>query len=696
MAPDRSFINGSTLAYKLFRVNDAARISCLVLVLLTLAAYANCVNNGFVWDDEFLIVENPLIRSFGNLWISFASDLYQSNSNYYRPLQSAVNTFDYFLWGMHPSGFHLTNIVLHIAVVLLYFLLIMRLTGDPRPAFAAAALYAVHPANVPVAAYVAGRADSLAAVFMLLSLNQFLSHMGSESAGESVGRYILSLSAYCAALLSKEMAVILPALIILLRGFFVSGEEADRSRQRIKFHYISWYVIITAVYISLRVYALNFSDADIFRSPANLYLRMLTAAQALFVYLGIIFAPVRLYMERSIPFASGFWDGWAPLAAIGILLIILLSIRIGRYSRRALYGILFFFAALLPVSNIIPMNFNIAEHWLYLPSMGIFLACGVLGIRLWDRNKRSRALLMLVFIFFLALYSGRTVVRNTDWRDGKAIFTDALKNNPLSVKALNNLGNIYHKEGRYREAMRLHRKAVLICPKEYRSRLNLGLDYEAMGMPEKALSEYLISAHLKPDYPKAHFKAGQTLEKMGNIGGAIAEYLLTIRYHDRHIEARAALGNIYLDRGMFDEAEKEFTQVIAIAPWLAGPYNNLGNTYSAKGQYKKAEELYRKAFGIEPGNADYRYNLALVYIKEEDWGAAIPAFKDALILRPRWFEARLNLGSAYYSAGEPRLAEEEWEKALRIRPGDAAAERLLGVLVGRGRPGENRKHEKGY
>ena len=289
------------------------RTIILLLLLLTLSVYANSLTGEFVWDDDFLILENPSIMSFTHVWTYFVLDLYQSYSNYYRPIQALSNAVDFALWGANPFGFHLTNVLLHMAVIALYFGIVNFITGDRRVASVAAALFAVHPAHVAVVAYIAGRADTLCALFMLLSLIFFYRHFTASRKDGSRAQYILSLAFFILALMSKEIAVIFPAVILLCRKFFVSDNMAGQSRERIRFHYLSWYVIVAAVYSLLRVYALNFSGTDMFISGrAGLYSRLLTSMQSLISYLGVLFAPVHLSMDRSLPPAASFWGGWVP------------------------------------------------------------------------------------------------------------------------------------------------------------------------------------------------------------------------------------------------------------------------------------------------------------------------------------------------------------------------------------------------
>jgi len=180
----------------------------LIIILLSIAVYANSASSGFVWDDEFLILDNPSIMSWNYTWIHFVLDLYHSFSNYYRPVQMITYMIDFSFWRFYPFGYHLTNILLHALLSAIFFLFLFLISKDKKIAFIGAVLYTAHPANTGAVAYVAGRADILAAIFTLLSLIFFDAHFKANNPRKTVSYYIASLFSFLLALLSKEVAVI--------------------------------------------------------------------------------------------------------------------------------------------------------------------------------------------------------------------------------------------------------------------------------------------------------------------------------------------------------------------------------------------------------------------------------------------------------------------------------------------------------
>jgi hypothetical protein len=158
-----------------------------VLVAVTLLVYSGALQNGFVWDDDVLVVHNSEIRSLAGVPGLFARDTLPGRElgDYYRPLQTLSYAVDYQLWGLDPFGFHLTSVLIHAAAALLLYRLAARLLGAREPALAAALLWAVHPVHTEAVTYVSGRSDPLAAALMLASLLLFARGREPRSPGVS-------------------------------------------------------------------------------------------------------------------------------------------------------------------------------------------------------------------------------------------------------------------------------------------------------------------------------------------------------------------------------------------------------------------------------------------------------------------------------------------------------------------------------
>ena len=207
------------------RANNTDALSALLLLLLAFLPYLNSLADGFVYDDQFQVVANPYVHSFRYLGRIFGGTVWTFQgvggiSNYYRPMMTLAYLACYKLFGPIPFGFHLLNVILHAGVVLLLFAVTRRLFGDHRLALVAAGLFAIHPIHTESVSWIAGVTDLELAFFFLLTFLLYLGLPQAEASGKGLQRQLLVLGAYVLALLSKEQALVLPAVAAAYEHFY--------------------------------------------------------------------------------------------------------------------------------------------------------------------------------------------------------------------------------------------------------------------------------------------------------------------------------------------------------------------------------------------------------------------------------------------------------------------------------------------
>ena len=252
-----------TLPDKLLKI-----LPYLAIFAMAFLVYANMLDGEFIWDDEYLIVNNSQIKSFSHLLNTFRTYVgYGSENvnNFYRPMQEISNMLDYRVWGLDPSGFHLTNNVLHSIVSVLVMIFVLSLTKNILAAFISALLYAIHPVHSEAVAYIAGRADLLYTIFMLLSLIYYSRSVAvckgrAPTLRSNENKYYLSLAFFVLALLSKEMAMVIPLIIFVYTLFIIKNDDGDGAYKIFKFRWIP-YAVILGIYGVLRSTILNFNIA---------------------------------------------------------------------------------------------------------------------------------------------------------------------------------------------------------------------------------------------------------------------------------------------------------------------------------------------------------------------------------------------------------------------------------------------------
>ena len=205
-------------------INKKLLFQIAIIAILGFAVYANSLNGEFIWDDEALVSDNIFIRGFSNLPKIFGTDIARGaagQSNFYRPLQVLTFMIDYSFWELDVRGYHLSNMLLHVLAGITLFWLVSIITGSQTTSLITAILFTVQPLHAGAVSYIAGRADSLALFFMLLCFIFYIKHLEYNK----IKFYFLSLFTFVLALLSKEITLILPALLCLYHVSFAEKRK---------------------------------------------------------------------------------------------------------------------------------------------------------------------------------------------------------------------------------------------------------------------------------------------------------------------------------------------------------------------------------------------------------------------------------------------------------------------------------------
>ncbi len=557
-------------------------LSLVLITILGFVVYGNSLNGQFIRDDSPLVKDNTYIKSWSNISKIFTKNIAAGGGekwNSYRPLQVITYMMDYSLWKLNPKGYHLTNILFHIfAALSIYWLINILYSQEPLALFTGI-LFVVHPVHTEAVTYISGRADSLAAVFMVLCFIFYIKNLHSES----IGRYNLILISYIFALLSRESSLILPALLLLYHYVF---------KERLKAKQFLSILTITCIYILLRLTLLRSLLFNI-SYPTTILQRIPGFFIAVTNYIRIMLLPFNLHTG----YGDKLFSLSDPRAMLGIL--ILFSLLVYAFRKRSSNSLIFFsafwfFIALLPQSNIYPINAYMAEHWLYLPSVGFFLLLAK-GLSCLYRQKKSRIFAIFFEISLLAFYSCLTIRQNSYWKEPVAFYERTLKYTPDNAEVLTNLGVVYRNLGRSEEAITLYKKAIALNPTDAEAYNNLAVIYQGLGRNEQAISLYKEAIRINPDFAKAYYN----------------------------------LGNAYKDLGRNEEIIPLYKKAIKANPEYADAYNNLGNVYYNLGKKEQAIALIKKAIAVNPDYAIAYQNLAIIYFQQKQYQLAIENFDRA-------------------------------------------------------------------
>lgn len=600
----------------------------VVLLLAALAGllYANALRNEFVFDDGGLIVSNPQIRNLAqypeylkwdvNRTIPQGSD----QGITHRPLRTALLAVEFHLFGLNPAGYRAVNILLHAVNGSLIFLIVRFLLGGATAALCAALLFVVHPIQTDSVAYIAGQRDVLFTTWYLLGFWGFLRYRATEKPA-----YLgLTGVTYVLGLMTKEMAVTLPVLCAVydfVRGFPLAGAgepmaSAKAARQslreiisRDKWLYLGGAAVVVAALYYFVVIANPSHQRTLYGGGLGPTLN--TSARIMVFYLKQLILPVTLnadYSYDAFPVSTSVADirgllAVAVLAGVGYGIV-----RLLRIDRWAGFGGLWFFITLLPVSQIIPHHELVAEHFLYLPSIGFALVVGYAVHR--GLEGRYAAGVGWTFVAVLLLLSVRTVVRNRDWADDLTLWTKTVQTAPRSARAHINLAQSLKAYERFQEAIEQFQVYSTINPESPSGYVGLGDTYRLLGRYEEAVAHFRKAIELNPASAAPVVGLTQTYAAMGQTDRATELSTSVLGAQFRHEKSYLQVGNAYRAARLYDLAIEAYRKGLDLNPYDVALQMATGKALIASGRYDRALEAYREAVKLMPRSPITHTNLA--------------------------------------------------------------------------------------
>lgn len=541
-----------------------------VIALLGLVCYFNALHNGFVWDDKSLVLDNQYIKDFSHIPDIFTKNLYQGTegeqSNFYRPLQNILLLFSYQFWKTNSFGYHLLNVLLHIVNAILVYVVVSRLFKDRIIPSLTSLFFVSHPIHTQAVTYISGAADLLATFFILLSLYYFIR---SANDTQSNSNYVISLVLFVLALLSKEFSVVYP---LMLLGYVYAFVESGKKKKIFKNTYP--FFILTLAYLVLR-YFLGLNEI-IQAENVSFYSRTLTFFVAFIKYIRLFIFPFPLHPERMLVYADSIRNAYVAMSFVAFLSFLFLIFKTYNKSKNVFFCLAWFIIAIIPFSNVfIPINAQMADHWLYFPSIGLFilLSLALDNLRTRLNMQKRRSLYFLIFVI-ITLYSSLTIRQNRFWRNEETLYNHILQYSPKSARIHYNLGDLYRQRGQFDGAIVQYKMALDINPGYIWAHNNLGNLYDEIGEHEKAIEEFKKSVKIKPNY---------------------------IAYN--------SLGITHYNRGLWLLAIKQYNKAIELNPQAAKPYLNLGNAYYKLEKLNEAKKAWKKALQINPALKHIEENL---------------------------------------------------------------------------------------
>jgi len=499
----------------------------LFLEAVVFAVYANVYDNVFLFDDDLLIRLNSYLRSwdtFGKLLTASTTEGAHIAGGFYRPLQNILYFFIFQIWGEHPFGFHLLNLSIHAANACLAYRLALRLGFDPRASLFAILIWALHPLHTEAVTYMSGTADPLFVLFCLWGLNVLFPQ-------PTLCRIWCCVPIFILGLLSKETAVVFPALVVV--SLYLTSE----ARLKPKSYLITWPLwVIAVLYLLWRVNSPAFDGParyqQLLQMPAygvmhyyseHPWVRFITFLATLPAYGQLILWPCDLYMERSFPLYD---DPMSTQVVMGCLMLAaaLAAIYWGRTkaTRPLAWGLLWFGAAHAPNSGILfSMNSLFLEHWMYLPTIGLFLGLSETGMVAINRLKYTSeqyVVLGLAGLLVVGL-SARTFDQNGIWREPIVFYTHIFSYKVQSPRAHNNLAIAYMDNHQMDKAIEEYHKAVEEGDTYAETHYNYAIALMALPNQREQIPQVIAelerSIQIEPGFYRSYLALGDLYRQLG-------------------------------------------------------------------------------------------------------------------------------------------------------------------------------------
>jgi protein O-mannosyl-transferase len=430
----------------------------VTILVSTFLAYTPCLRGDFLWDDDAYISQNEELASLQGLHdIWFKPGSVQQ----YYPVTFTVFWMERHLWGLHSFGYHTVNIFLHSANAVLIGLILegLGLSG----AWIAAWLFALHPVQAESVAWMTELKNVLSTCFYLLTILFLLKSARTRRLWNSC--YMIAITLFACALLSKSITVTLPVSFLLLSWWLSGTWDKRKAWQMAPFLILSLGAGLFTAY-----YEHHLDRAQGHLWDFTILERATIAGRAFWFYLTKLVdpAPLSFIYPRWTVHETTAFSFLYPASAIGFLGFLAYARR--WWGKLPFACLLFFAISLSPALGFTSFYFMrysfVADHFQYLASIGVFALAGWIIARSLEKlgialPSPAGILVVTMLCANLALATARQTRKYTD---SLSLWQDTLTINPDAAIAHHNMGIVLSNLGRWNEAIAHLRTAEALDP----------------------------------------------------------------------------------------------------------------------------------------------------------------------------------------------------------------------------------------
>lgn len=634
----------------------------LSIALLTAVAYMPSWHGSPVWDDDAHMTAVALQGPDGlsRIWTELGA------TQQYYPLTHSLFWLQHQLWGQDTTGYHLTNILLHILSAGLVGLILTRLRA-PAP-WAVAAVFALHPMQVESVAWISELKNTLSGACALGACLLYLRFDDSRAARLYAWASVL----FVCALLSKTVTAMVPAGLLGVLWWRHGGLDIRRHLLPLA----PWLVVGAAAGLFTAWVEHTIIGAAGSAFDYSLIERGLIAGRALAFYETTLLWPVGLSFNypRWVISAGTWWQYLFPLA---VLVCVSLAWWWRGASRAPLAGLWWFAALLFPALgffNVYPFRYSfVADHFQYLAGLGVItLVVGLLATRL-PRPARNQPVLTMALALPLALLTWQ---QSHHYTDATTLYMATLEVNPRSSLALTNLAvpKLRGTVGDLTEAVALLTRAVDADPANAEAQSNLGFALTQLGRLDEARPHLEAALRADARLAGAHNNLGALLQRQGHADEAIVHYTEAVRLDPVDVEARINLATLLRMRGNLADAVVHLDAAEQLDPRRPEPAVQRGLALEQQGDLAGATRAYQAALSRRADDPPALENLAIVLLRQGAVGDAERHLRRLVDIAPTHVNGLYTLASALQMQGRPADAIPFYERAITSAPPDRAGE----------------------
>ncbi len=551
---------------------------------LVVVIYIPAIDFGFVnWDDPLYVINNQHIRQLNVETVKWAFT--NAYAGFWMPLTWLSLAMDYHIAGLEPTIYHLHNIALHCANVVIVYLLCHRILSSvfgnqggankdtdrswKWGALFCALFFGIHPLRVESVAWVTERKDVLYSFFYLAGLLAYLRYVSTN--GKKRIWYGLTLVLFVSAMCSKSMAVTFPLVLLLLDIWPLRRMGTGKVLlEKIPFILLAFGIMVTALFTQKQIGTLS----SLGQLPLDF--RIMNAFHSIVFYLRKILIPTDLTTLYPIVFNRTFSWGYIISALVTVAITVWVLYR--RKVSPALFAAWgFYVITLSPTLGFFQVGHQAAaDRFTYVSSLGPTLLIGGMIIRWFGKRRIVFWAVMTIILWPMAMMTRNQI---HVWKDSTVLWENTLKKIPRnSSVAYANLADAYLEAGRFAEARQGFELAIRIGPP-------VSTYYDGLGM---------------------------LLMREGRIDQAIEAFKTAISLDQRSASPFAHLAEAYAEKGMALEALKTAREAVHIEPGYSEAHFVLGNILAARSKYHEAAGSYEVALSLEPNRYNPKYLRSLV------------------------------------------------------------------------------------